>query len=136
MKPGSKTFRFSRLKCTKTHLRASSVQKNFYRLAGARHEGEGGRRGGGGEGWEGKGVRGREGREGRGGGGEGRGGEGRGGEGRGGEGRGGEGRKGEGRKGEGRGGEGRELGAFRFFFVYEIIPAKISMYYPFQQVYS
>jgi hypothetical protein len=45
MKPGSKTFRFSRLKCTKTHLRASSVQKNFFRLAGARHEGEGGRRG-------------------------------------------------------------------------------------------
>jgi hypothetical protein len=29
-------------KCTKTHLRASLVQKNFFRLANARHKGRGG----------------------------------------------------------------------------------------------
>jgi hypothetical protein len=95
MKPGSKTFRFSRLKCTKTHLRASSVQKNFFRLAGARHEGEGGRRGWrggkGGEGSEGKGRKGGEG-----------------------EGRGGKERGGKGRKGEGRGGNWVRSGSFSF----------------------
>ena len=47
-------------KCAKTHLRASVVPKKFFRLAIARHEGEGergkgrGREGGGGEGGEGK----------------------------------------------------------------------------------
>jgi hypothetical protein len=29
------------LKCTKAHLRASLFQKNFFRLANARHKGEG-----------------------------------------------------------------------------------------------
>jgi hypothetical protein len=61
-----------RLKCTKTYLRAYKGPKKFFRLAIARHEGEGKRT------TEGKGGEEREG--------EGRGGEGRGGERRGGEG--------------------------------------------------
>jgi hypothetical protein len=58
-------------KCTKTHLRASVVQKKIFRLAIARHEGRGTKRRGGegrgrgrGRGKEGEG-RGREGREGK-----------------------------------------------------------------------
>jgi hypothetical protein len=51
-------------KFTKTHLRASLVQKNFFRLANARHKRkgrEGGREGRGGEGRGGRGGEGREG---------------------------------------------------------------------------
>jgi hypothetical protein len=57
-----------RLKCTKTHLRAYKGPKNFFRLAIARHEGEGKRttegRGGEGRGGEGRGGEGRGGRRG------------------------------------------------------------------------
>jgi len=37
VKPGALACRFFCPKCTKTHLRASTGQKNFFRLAIARH---------------------------------------------------------------------------------------------------
>jgi hypothetical protein len=45
MKHGISKWLIMCSKCTKTHLRASEVQKNFFRLAIARHEGRGTERG-------------------------------------------------------------------------------------------
>jgi hypothetical protein len=53
MKPAASECRLFGPKCIKTHLRASTGPKNFFRLAIARHEGE--QQGGEGRGGEGKG---------------------------------------------------------------------------------